>query len=328
MPEVATVTRVVQVGVESTPGTSVAANKRLRSITLEPGIQTELNPLRATGGKFPIAAALGKEWIEADIGGYLTYTEIVYLLSSVLVSATPTQISPPTGTAYRWTFTPSHTSEDSIKTFTVENGSSVRAMKWTYGLVSELGITFNRESIELGGTLLGQNLQDGITLTASPTLVDVVPVVPSQVSVYLDTTASGIGTTQLLRVLTAEFSISDRFSPVWTIDANKQSFAAHVETQLSATLDLTLEADAQGMALLSAMRNGDKRFIRIKAVGPNIETGNDYTFQLDLCGLVTGVDNFSDEDGVYAIKWTFSATHDSTFGKALEVQVVNKLSTL
>lgn len=328
MPEVATVTRVVQVGVETTPGTSVAANKQLRSISIDPAVQTELQTLRAVGGKFPIAAALGKEWVEADLDGFLTYTEIVYLLSSVLKSVTPTQISPPTGTAYRWTFTPAQTSEDTIKTFTVECGSAARAMKFTYGLVTGLSLSFNREQVELGGSMLGRSLQDNITLTASPTLIDVIPVVPSAVDVFLDTTAAGIGTTRLSRVLSAEFEISDRFGPIWTLDSTQTSFAAHVETEPKFTLKLTLEADSSGMGPLTAMRNGDKRFLRLKATGPNIETGNDYAFQLDMCGLVSEVGDFSDEDGVYVIEWTFAATHDPTWGKALEVQVVNKLSAL
>lgn len=328
MPEVATVTRVVQVGVESTPGTSVAANKQLRSISLDAAIQTELQTLRAIGGKFPVASALGKEWVEADVGGFLTYTEIVYLLSSVLKSVTPTQISPPSGLAYRWTFTPAQSSEDTVKTYTVECGSSARAHKFVYGLVTDLRIGFSREQIELGGAMLGRSLQDGITLTASPTTIEVVPVVPSAVNVYLDTTAAEIGTTQLTRVLSAELEISDRFGPVWTLDSSQTSFAAHVETEPQVTLKLIMEADASGMGPLAAMRNGDKRFIRVKATGPNIETGNDYLFQIDMCGVVSEVGDFSDEDGVYAIQWTFRATYDSSWGKAMEVQVVNKLSAL
>jgi hypothetical protein len=156
----------------------------------------------------------------------------------------------------------------------------------------------------------------------------VVPVVPAAVSVFMDTTAASLGTTRLLRDFTADVAIADRFGPVWTLDSTQSSFAAHVETKLKATLKLTVEADGQGMDPLLAMRVGDKRFIRLKATGPNIETGNDYTFQLDLCGLVSEVGDFSDEDGVYAIEWTFAMTHDPAWGKALEVQVVNTLSAL
>lgn len=328
MPELATVTRVLQIGPETTPGTSVAANKRIRSFSIDATINASPEVIRGIGGKFPIASSLGKEWVEADLNGYLTYTEIIYLLNSVLKNVTPTQISPPSGTAYRWTFTPSQTSEDSIKTYTIERGSSTRAHKFSYGIVTGFSLSIDREKAEIGGTMLGKNFQDGITLTASPTDIDVVPVVPSTVDVFMDTTSAGLGTTRLSRVLSLEFEINDRFGSVWTLDSTQVGYAAHVEMAFDAKLTLTLEADASGMGPLSAVRNGDKRFIRIKSIGPNIETGNDYMFQLDMCGLVSEVGDFSDEDGVYAIQWVFAATHDPGWSKALEIQIINKLNAL
>jgi hypothetical protein len=43
---------------------------------------------------------------------------------------------------------------------------------------------------------------------------------------------------------------------------------------------------------------------------------------------VSDVGNFSDEDGVYAIEWTFDMVHDGTWGKAFTVAVVNKVTAL
>lgn len=328
MPEVATVNNVVQVGVESTPGTSVAANKLLQTLSIEPSVSAEIQTFRPAGAKYVTLAALGKEFVEAKLSGQATYTEIVYPLSSVLVAATPTQISPPSGTAYRWTFTPAQSSTDTVKTFTVEHGSNVRARKWTYGLVTEFEYTINRQEFTLTGSMIGRALQDGITLTASPTAIELVPILPTQIDVYLDSSAASIGTTKLSRVLSASFSIRNRFSPLWVVDSTETSYVAHVEVPPEATLTLMVEADAQGMGLLTPMRNGDKKFIRIKAVGPTIETGNTYLFQHDLCGVVSDVGDFSDEDGVFAIEWTFTVTYDAGWGKAQEVQVVNKLSSL
>lgn len=330
MPEAVAITRAFQIGVETTPGTSVAANRALRSIAIEPGAQTKTQLLRNAGGKFPVAAALGKDWTEADFSGYLTYTEIVYLLSSLLKAVTPVQITPPSGLAYRWTFAPAQSTPDTVKTYTVESGTSAQAQKFTYGLVSKLTLSIDRDKAALKGSFLGRELVDGITLTPSPSVIELVPVVPGAVSIYLDNTLAGIGTTKLQRVLSAEFEIGERFSPVWSLDAARASFAAHVEKELNATLKLTLAADAAGMAPLAALRAGDKRYIRLLATGPNIETGNDYLFQIDMAALVSDVGDFSDEDGVWAIEWTFTATYDADWsgGRALEVKVVNTLSGL
>lgn len=328
MPEVTTALNKLQLGVETTPGTSVAANKLLRTYNATPAIQTSLTMVPAVGGKYALASHLAREWTTINLEGPLTYTEVVYLLSSVLTGVTPTQISPPTGTAYRWTFAPAQSSADSPKTYTVEYGSDDRAWKCTYGLVTEFSLSIGQDTLDVRASMLGRSIQDGITLTASPTNIEVVPVTRPGVSLWLDTTAAGLGTTKLLRGFTAEFQVRSRYNPVWVLDSAQASFAAHVEARPEVTLRLLVEADAQGMGLLTAMRQGDKRFIRLKATGPNIETGNDYTFQLDLCGLVSAVGSFADQDGVYAIDWTFTATYDATWGKAFEVQVVNKLSAL
>ena len=329
MSERATVNQVVQIGVETTPGTAVAASKLLQALNIEPAIKIKTQTFRPLGGKFTTIAAPGEDYVEAKISGDVAcYNHLAYLLSSVLAYAAPVQQG--TTTAYLWTFTPAQSVEDTIKTFTVEQGSSVRAGKFTYGLVTEFGLKFDREKIEVSGSMLGQAYQDGITMTASPTAIAVQPILPTALDVYLDSTSGGIGTTKLTRALSGEFSISDRFGPLWTLNSTVDGFAAHVEQAPKAQLKLLVEADAVGMEPLMAMRAGDRRYIRLKAIGPLIADPYYYTFQLDLCGVVSDVGEFSDEDGVYAIEWTFDVAYDSAWGsgKAMEVQLTNTLSTL
>lgn len=329
MPEITTLTQTVQIGAETTPGTSVAANKKLNSISIEPAIQVDVDIFRPMGVKYPTLAAIGREWTEAALPGRLSYTEIVYILSSVLKKVTPVQISPPSGQAYRWTFTPSQTSEDTPQTFTVEIGSSARAQKFTYGIVRDFNFRITRERTETGGTMIGRAVQDGITMTASPTEIALVPILPKQVDVYIDTSAASIGTTKMTRAIgTIEFSITNRYGLVWPFDSSLSDFAAHIEVEPEVTLALTLAADASGMGPLTALRQAAKRFIRIKATGDLIETGNPYSFQLDLCGVVAEVNGFSDENGIRAIGWTFRSVYDSGWGKPFEIQVINNLSSL
>lgn len=327
MAERSTLNQVVQLGVETTPGTSVAASKRLQSIGIEPSVSVEMDQFRPSGQKFRAVTTLGKEWIEAPIAGRGSYTELVYVLSSVINTAV---ITTPAGgtTSRKWVFTPSSTADDTPKTFTVEHGSSVRADKFTYGLVTELGMTFNRDAIEVSGSMLGRALQDNITLTASPTTIALVPIIPTQVSVYLDTTSGGLGTTKLTRAISAEFSLGSRFAPVWVLDAANTSFVNHIESEPDLTCTLMLQADAQGMALLDQLRDGTSRFLRIEAVGTTIETTITYQFTIDMAVKVADTGGFTDADGVYAIEFNFVGVHDSGWGKAVEVSVINTLTAL
>lgn len=329
MPERSSLNQVVQVGVETTAGTSVAATKRFQSIGIEPSPSVEMDQFRPAGQKFRAITTLGKEWTEAGIAGRGSYTEIIYLLSSVLntgVITTPDAAGAPT--ARKWVFSPSSTADDTPKTFTIEHGSAVRAAKFSYGLVSEFGMSFSRDVIEVSGSMLGRAVVDNIVLTASPTVIDLVPIIPTQVSVYVDTTSAALGTTKLTRAISADFNLGSRFGPVWVLDAANTSFVNHIETEPDLTLNLLLQADAQGMGLLEQLRDGATRFVRIEAVGSNIGGAITYKFTLDMAVKVADTGGFSDADGVFAVEFNFVGVHDGTWGKAIEVSVVNELTAL
>jgi hypothetical protein len=326
MPERSSLNQVVQVGVETTPGTSVAANKRLTALSIEPSISAEIDTFRPAGQKYQSLTALGKEWVEADISGRATYTELIYPLSSVINTATM-GTNPSTNTRL-WQFNSSSTADDVPKTFTVEAGSGVRAHKFTYGLVNEFGMSFSRDAVELSGSMIGRAITDNIVLTAAPTSVALIPILPTEVSIYLDTTQAGIGTTKLTRALSAEFNIGSRFGPVWVLDHLQPGFVATVETEPDLTLDLTVEADAQGMGLLTQLRDGATRWVRIRAIGGIAELAINYQFTLDMAVKVADTGGFSDEDGVYAIEWNFVGVHDNTWGKAFTIEIINMLTAL
>lgn len=326
MAERATISQVVQIGVETTPGTAVAAARRLQALSIEPSVSADVNVFRPMGQKYPALASLGREWVEADLSGRATYDEIVYPLSSVLHTATPVV----TGTGQRWTFNPSSTAEDTPRTFTVEVGSAFRAHRFAYGLVNEFGIAFSRDGVELSGSMIGRAIQDGVALTAAPTTIPLVPILPTQVDVFMDTTYAALGTTKLGRLLSAEFSLGGRFGPLWVLDSAQPGFVAHVEQEPDATLELLAEADAQAMALaVGALRDGTTRFFRIRATGPVIGAGpTTHSFSLDVAAKVESPGDFSDEDGVYAIGPTLRIVHDSGWGKAFSCEVVNTLTAL
>lgn len=328
MPERSALTQGVQVGVEATPGTSVAANKKLVSIGIDPGIEMEPSVFRPMGQKYPSVISPGKEWVEFDLEGVGNYSEVIYPLSSCLVApGAPATVD---GTGRTWAFAPASAAEDTVKTFTVEQGGVVRAHKFTHALVSELEFTFNRDGVEIGGSGFGQSLSDNITLTAAPTTPPEVPIMGKEIDVYMDTTSAGLGTTKLTRALEAVWTLGDRFNPLWVLNSANSSFVAAVESEPTGELELTVEADAQGMSILPIMRAGSTRFFRIKATSATLAgaTTEPYSMSLDCAGKVNEPGDFTDEDGVYAIGWTMTFVHDATWGSALKASVTNKETAL
>lgn len=328
MAERATVAQVTQIGAESTAGTAVAASKLLTSLELTGGIKVANQVFRPAGRKYPSFVVPGREWSEWKIGGWVTYGEVVYPLASILKSVTP---SADTTLGKLWTFAPALSAEDTVQTYTIEQGGTVRAHSFAYGIVSELGFRFTREGCQYDGTLLGQRISDGISMTAGAAAIETppVPVAGTQISVYAADSWAGLtGASASTRILSAEWRISNRFGPLWVLDASKTSYVAHVETVPDVSCKLTVEADAAGMAFLTLMRNATNKWLRIKASGADIDTGKPYLFQIDGAYNVLEPSEFRDQDGVYALEWTFVPVYDGTAGKTIEVQVRNKVAAL
>lgn len=324
MAERASVFQGVQLGVETVYGTGVAANKKLTGTNIEPGPRVELETFRSLGMKFASVAALNKEWAEATLSGPITYTELIYWLSSLMRTTTPTGAT----LARTWVFDMAEDAADTVKSFTIEQGSAERAHEITGALVTGLTLDFSRDGCEMSGTIMARALEDGITLTAAPTAVALVPVMASQVTVKLADTAAGLtAASALTRALSASWSVSDRFAPVWALNGSN-SFPATVETAPEAEIKLKVEADAAGMALLDSMRIGETQFIRINATGSLIETTTYYNVQIDAAFVVSDVTPFSDEDGVFAVEWTGTMVYDPTWTRATQITVINELTAL
>jgi hypothetical protein len=327
MPERSSLSQVVQIGVETVEGTSVAANKLLQAMGISPSLQAETQDFRPMGNKYRTLVIPGKEWVEASLEGLATFDEIIYPLASIIDTPTTT-VTGTTGQQH--VFTPLSTSEDTVKSFTVEQGSGVRAHKFVGGVVSEFGMEFTRDSIELSGTMIGTGFTDGITLTASPTAIPLVPMLPARVNVYLDTTSAGLGTTKLLRALTVGFNLSDRFGPLWTLNSAVTGYAARIETEPTAEGHLMVEADATGMGLLTVLRAGATRFLRIEVTSAELVGAGPavYSAKFDFAIKINGWNEFEDADGVYAVDVPFTIVHDGGWGKAMEMKITNSLATL
>lgn len=326
MPERTTVSQHVQIGKETTEGTSVAAGKQLQSIGIALTPVLEQQRFRPTGTKVDTLVVPGKDWTKGDVTGLATYDELAYLFSSLLQDVTPST----SGTTGKlWAYAPSAVTEDTVATYTVEQGSAVRAQKAVGMIFTDGGIKWSRDTVDVTGTMMGQLFTDGITLTATPTSIPLVPVLGNQISVYADPTGAALGTTKLLRVLSGEIAIGGRFGALWVLNASNPSYPAHVELPPDITFKMLVEADAAGMAFLANARAGSSTFIRVEAVGPVIGAGPATDkLTVDMALKVESVDSLADDSGVYAVAYTLRSVYDATYAAFLKVNLINSLAAL
>jgi hypothetical protein len=329
MPEVASIFSGVQIGAETTSGTAVSATKLLNYLSLNLGPSIEFNKFRPMGQLVSSAVTPGKDSSEIPYTGVGSYSEMVVPLCGLITNTTPATIET---TARRWTFTPLGRSEDTIKTFTVEAGSATRAQRATYGLFTGLEVTFNRtDGVQLSGSMVGQNMTDNATLTGSPTAYEDVPILPTHLNVYIDTTSGSFGSTKMTRDFNAVFRCNDKFGTVWPINSANASYVSHVNTEPAIQMELTFEADSQGMAFLTNARAGSALYVRMEAVSTVLAGSTQfYDLKIDMAGKISEVGSFDDTDGVKTWTITLDAFYDTNWssGRYLNIVSTNKTATL
>lgn len=329
MPERASVAQAVQIGVESAAGTTVSASKLLNSLGFEPGINFETSVFRPMGQKYPSQVVPNREWMSWSITGQPAYGEVVYPLNSVLVHSTA---STSDTSAKIWTFTPAARTEDTVDTFTIEQGSATRAHRSVYMLFSDYSLVFERTGLSHSGTAISQRLLDGITLTSSPTAVEEKPMIPTHCDFYIDTTSGGLGGTKLTRAFRVEVNFTNRFAPVWPLNSTVPSYASHVEIEPNFNIGWSLESDATGMGFLTTQaRAGTTIFIRMKSTSTELAGAATlfYEFRMDAAVKIDTVGSpVTDIEGVSTIPYTGRIVYDSTWGKAVECRVINKVAAL
>lgn len=320
----------MQLGVETTEGTAVAANKKFQSLSFNLGPRIETDEHLPQGYYFPTGVTPNLDWSEGDIEGRGNYNELTYLFASLLAYAAPVQQA--ATTAYLWTMTPPVDAAASAhKTYTVEQGFSgsgnARKVAGVYVNAAELTIS-RKGGIEVGGAVVGRQFLKGQTLTGSPTLIPFVPILPTQVDLYQDTTWAGLGTTKLVDDIAVKVAFGDRFAPWWTLNTANASFASKVNTRPKSDVTLRMAANATGYAYLDALRAGTTIFVRAEAVGAIIASTYPYKLTLDMCLAYSGSSDEEEDDGALVIEAPMTMVADATSGKAFEVRLINTLTAL
>jgi hypothetical protein len=346
MSERSSVAQVSQIGLEGTPGTAVAATRRLGSLSITPSMQIEAEPFRPEGLKFPTLMVLNREWTEVDVEGTPTYEEVIIPLSGAVDTATVSEVldgATPTG-AFEWAFTPASAEADDPKTFTLERGQEgVQSERFAHVLFTSFGIEVSRSEVSLSCSGLAKAAEkDAVFTPGLETPTDLNPITPGQFSVYMADTQAALSvagasdpTKRLGRVISTSPSIEDRYNPAWFVNSAEASFTTWVENPDGAGggWPLTVEADAAGMDHLDTLRAGTTKFVRLEALGPVIYNAGTqlnlrHMFRWDMAVKVQGADAWGDEDGIYAIPWSFSPMHDATWGQAQQITVRNMVAAL
>ena len=275
MPTVrASVNQQVQLGVETTPGTPVAANRLLTAFTWTMGLKPTTKQFRGTGRQYPSASSLLTEMSAGKISGPGDFAQMVYPMASLWGGLTPA-LHAGAVAAYDWKWTPGITGAYSAaaKSYTVQVGDVVDVEQYAYAVFHGLGYSFTRkQELQFDADLIAQTFTDGATLTPTPTFVEQVPATGAQFNLYLDSTSGGIGGTQLTDPLKVDFKASGYYDPYWPINRTNASFTSLIDKEKKHELKLTLQANTAGITFKGGyMDVGARAYVRVAGVGSLIE---------------------------------------------------------
>lgn len=317
----------VQIGVETTSGSNVPANKTMGAWGLLSQPVGQIATYRPRGKKVPTTVIVGREHSEAAIEGVLDFQCLWYLLAGLVEYNAPTQHTTVT-TAYTWTATPSPTAGDTVKTYSVEQGSSVRAHEFSYGQVTGLSFSFTAggDTIPLTGSMIGQEIADGITLTATPTEVAAQPAPPKGLCVYIDDSWANLGNTKMEKLLSLDWNYTDKFAPFFTGDCAETSFKEVVEQAATLGGTIVLEANDVGMGFLTQARAGAPRYMRIEITGNLIGGTTYYKLTIDGPVVFEQLPELPEVEAAIGASWAFAYIYDGA--NFLEITGVNTLTAL
>lgn len=331
MAERSSLTQVVQWGVE-TSGAPTSGTILMSALGFEPSPKFEGGDFRPAGQKLKTLAWVSKEWTEGALTGQATYNEIIYPLSSVLSRPT-TGGSAASG--YTYNFAIQSGAPDAPRTFTIEQGEPNNWNQITNMIVKEFGLSFGRDQIQLTGSAYGRAIVQKATAMSTATATDAVIVLPTDVCVYYGSTYGAITASpsgaKLTRVLNTEFSIGNRYNPVWVLDCAEDSYVASVEAEPEVSGSMLVEANTQGMGLMSDVQNANTRYVRIEAISSTGAgtggAGNPFRLTVDLAVKFKDTPGYSDEDGLYAIGWNLMGINTTSVA-AIKVEVCNNVAPI
>lgn len=316
MPERASALERVQFGVEVTPGTLVAADKRLMGTMLNPRNRTAARSIRGAGSLYGVATSVGRTHTECPFEGELCYNDLEYLLAAHLCA--------PTFAGRVATFAPDDSGPNTIKTFTFEVGSATRMDKFGYGFVPDIQLRFTQTECHISGLIVGRKATRGATLTATPTRIAPVPILPGAWDVYIGVAMDGSNLTRLTRVLSADFVSRGRWKPGFFADASQASFVTPVELAPDTSLQIALEDDSAGSAYMANLQAGDRRLVRLVSTSLIEATaGVTYALTIEFPFTFQEADEGPNDD-VEGISYTLTPEYDAgwnTTGGALKIVV-------
>lgn len=326
----------VQMGIESTKGTLVAATRTIvgDGVGFEEEDRYRANYARGIRGTVGGAGVTLQKRFRLEENCDLSAEQILWpLMTGIRGQVTPTG----GGNAKTWVWTPQlTTSVITLDTATVEYQQGDGTTAHYYGESGYCFTTGFKISSAFGGvpklswSMAGRARQSDTITGALTPYSSLEELTHPLLSVYLDTSWAGLGGTQLQTIVRSlTFDCDTGIRPDYTADGRSdKDMTKHSVGILAAKLALVLEADATGAALFTNFRSNDVIYLRKKWVGSAISGGGNKTVQIDGAYRFVSDPKRSVDGEQVLLTADLEAVYDSTGTSQLLFTVINTLTAI
>lgn len=327
-----TILRLNQAGLESTRGTAVAATRKVYA-QIEPSYEKPLSFFTDTSGTFSARRrqSYGRERVSFSATDLATFEDLPWWLQMAVKGGVTGSGSASVG--YTYAFQPSLSTDD-LKSMTLEFGESGNPYKTDQVMVDSFTLRGDPDNDNEPGWMLEAQMMgrtvSTTTYTGSLTDRTTEAITARGTKLYVDTSAAGIGGTQLTGHL-INWSITGNNNIHYKAFAEDEtSYAANKVGRGERTYDgeVTVEFDADTTAIgWSKLRAGSAIYLRLEREGSTIATTYKKKLTIDMAAYISSI-SFGDREGNMTATVGFNAFYDSTLGFDFKATVINALSTL
>lgn len=321
------VNRVIQVGVETTPGVAVPGSKLLQSLSFDLNVEIESKEVETQGFKYATDLLVHKVFGKGSFEGPLSYTEFLYPLAMHYGLPTPTTPGGATN-AREYAVVPNARGADNFKTFTIEEGDSQAADVMSNVAATDMEIDFGEPEVKLKGSIIGRTPVGG-SLTSNPTTLPKALVTARHLDVYVSTSLATLfqAGNKITDALKESFKIGKKMKERFVHNTDYQSFKEIIELRPEVEFIFSTEHNAQSRALYTACVQSAFRYVGLRATGPLIETGQNYIIELSMATKIVP-EKREDIEGVYVYGYKCKPIYDSTLGTSHKWRIVTDVASL
>lgn len=318
----------VAFGVETTPGTIVAADTGL---VVDEGLASYTETIERAVREAPRGVLAEVEDIVTRKASALSYTQDLTFeeLPIVGLGGLKTTTGGAGPTDYVWTFEPSLVTPDALTAFSWEafgtDGTTKHYLrKFGFGQCSEFSVSgaFG-EAAKLSATWFGRAGQT-LASAASPAVMSGREIVLSELfTLNIDGAWADLSTTPKSSLLRSfNFTVNTGVMPGYPLAGRTDlDFGKLKRGMITGSVELVAEFDADAATEVAAWRAGTPRFISIEAVG----TAN-RAITLQAAVKYVEQPTISEADGLVVVTLNGRFRYDATAGDLLNIAVTNQVS--